>query len=367
LPKAKSLVSIDILRALAALGVFYYHLHIGGLLARYSGMNWLQSTDSFGAVYAVPLFFLISGYCIHLSNIKYLKNNQALPLKEYYRRRFLRIYPPYLTALVFSIAVNFITDPNASVGTADLFAHIFLLQGFTVAYFNTINVVLWTISVEMAFYILYPVFYYLRSRFSLNHALLFSLSISCISILFFSIKGSMSNPERFCVFNIWFAWCSGAFLADKVVFDPSSLKKPVYVTLYCMIAAGFIALKLFPQPWLAALDYQFDILIWAAPMIIIISNEKWFANNRSIVLKLFSTIGLSSYSLYLFHEPLIALKNYLAHAILPLKIQPAGMLLGFLLIPLITWFGFLYIEKPFLARGQKTVTDAEPLPNTVST
>ena len=167
--KQQSLVSIDILRALAALGVFYYHQHIGATLAHYSGMSWLKETDSFGALYAVPLFFLISGYCIHLSNIKYLKNNQALPLKEYYRRRFLRIYPPYLAALVFSIAVIFITDQNASIGKADLFAHIFLLQGFTVAYFNTINVVLWTISVEMAFYILYPVFYYLRSRFSLNY------------------------------------------------------------------------------------------------------------------------------------------------------------------------------------------------------
>lgn len=163
--KPQSLVSIDILRAIAALGVFYYHQHIGATLAHYSGMNWLQSTDSFGAVYAVPLFFLISGYCIHLSNIKYLKNNQALPLKEYYRRRFLRIYPPYLAAFVFSIVVIFITYPNASIGKTDLFAHIFLLQGFTVPYFNTINVVLWTISVEMAFYILYPVFYYLRSRF----------------------------------------------------------------------------------------------------------------------------------------------------------------------------------------------------------
>lgn len=186
--------------------------------------------------------------------------------------------------------------------------------------------------------------------------------VSCISILFFSIKGSMSNPERFCVFNIWFAWCSGAFLADKVVFDSSALKKPVYLAIYCIIVAGFIALKLFPRPWLAALDYQFDILIWAAPMIIMINNEKWFAGSHSLILKLFSAIGLSSYSLYLFHEPLIALKNYLVHTFLPVTLQPAGILIGFLLIPLITWFSFLYIEKPFLARKRKTFVGAEPLP-----
>ncbi|MGZ3945447.1 MAG: hypothetical protein ACXVJB_10920, partial [Mucilaginibacter sp.] len=107
---------------------------------------------------------------------------------------------------------------------------------------------------------------------------------------------------------------------------------------------------------------QINILVWGAPLIIMINNEKWFANNHSFILKLFSAIGLSSYSLYLFHEPLITLKNYLVHAFLPLKLQPAGILLGLLLIPLITWFSFLYIEKPFLARKRKTVIGAEGVP-----
>ncbi|MGZ3777533.1 MAG: acyltransferase family protein, partial [Mucilaginibacter sp.] len=299
--KQQSLVSIDILRAIAALGVFYYHQHIGATLTHYTGISWLGVTDSFGAVYAVPLFFLISGYCIHLSNIKYLKNNQALPLKEYYRRRFLRIYPPYLVALLFSIFVKFLIHPNIVLTKGNFFVHIFLLQGFTETYFKNINLVLWTISVEMAFYILYPLFYYLRSRFSLNLALLFALAVSCISILFFSIKGSISNPERFCVFNIWFAWCSGAFLADKMTLTHEHFKKPVYILTYAFILLEFILpIPLESSTGLLIKD-QINILVWGAPLIIMINNEKWFANNHSFILKLFSAIGLSSYSLYLFH------------------------------------------------------------------
>jgi len=360
--KQQSLVSIDILRAVAALGVFYYHQHIGAALAHYSGMNWLQSTDSFGAVYAVPLFFLISGYCIHLSNIKYLKNKQALPLKEYYRRRFLRIYPPYLAALAFSIPIESIIHPNMVITKGNLFAHIFLLQGFIATYFRAYNVVLWTISIEIAFYILYPLFYYLRLRYSLKHALLFALGVSSISILFFSIKGSISNPERFCVFNIWFSWCCGAFLADKMILKNEDFKKLIYRVLYAIIFFLFILMKI-PQSstWRLIKD-QTDILIWTAPLIFMISKEKWFVNSRSPIVKLLSAIGLSSYSLYLFHEPLIKLKNYLVHALLPLKLQPAGILLGFLFIPLLTWFSFLYIEKPFLARKRKTTTGAEAVP-----
>lgn len=356
--KSGSLISIDIIRALAAFGVFYYHQHIGSVLANYTHLKCLEATDVFGATYAVPLFFLISGYCIHLSNIKYLKNNQALPPGEYFKRRFLRIYPPYLVALLFSIAVNYITGNDRHLPPLDFITHLFLLQGFTVAYFNSINVVLWTISVEMAFYILYPVFYFLRRKYSLNHALLFSLAVSFIFITYFSFKAELSNPERFCVFNIWFAWCCGAFLADKMVFDPSALNRPVYPLLYSIVFVGFVALLIFPVGWASIIGYQFDILIWSAPMIWLIKNEDWFQQRHSLIIKVLAAIGLSSYSLYLFHDPLIILKNYLAHTFLPANLQAVGVFIGMLAIPVITWFSYKYIEKPFLAKKRKLPANA---------
>jgi peptidoglycan/LPS O-acetylase OafA/YrhL len=88
-----NLITIDIARALAALGVFFYHQHIGAILARYTNIEVFHKIDGFGALYAVPLFFLLSGYCIHLSNLKYIQLNKPLPLARYYKRRFFRIYP----------------------------------------------------------------------------------------------------------------------------------------------------------------------------------------------------------------------------------------------------------------------------------
>jgi len=358
LNKSGSLISIDILRALAAFGVFYYHQHIGSVLAGYTHMKWIGATEVFGAIYAVPLFFLISGYCIHLSNAKYLKANQALPLGEYLKRRFLRIYPPYIVALLFSIAVNYITGHKMHLALVDFVTHIFLLQGFTVAYFNSINVVLWTISVEMAFYILYPIFYYLRQQYSLNHALFFSLAVSLIFIVYFSFKTDLSNPERFCVFNIWFVWCCGAFLADRMIFDPSDLNRPVYLVLYGIVLVGFVLLSIFPVAWASVIDYQFDILIWSAPMVWLIKNENWFVQRHSFVIKVFAAMGLSSYSLYLFHRPLILLNSYLAHKLLPPNLQAAGVFIGILAIPVITWFSYSFIEKPFLGKKRKLIVNA---------
>lgn len=194
-PGSQKIIAIDILRCVAAISVFWYHNQLGGVLAKYTGLSLFKLTYALGAIYAVPLFFLISGYCIHASNIKYIKANRSLPLIEYYKRRFLRIYPPYFVALLF------------------------------------------------------------------------------------------------------------------------------------------------------------NVLIWTAPMLFLLSREDWLRKRKNLwVIKIATAIGLSSYSLYLMHEPLIALKNFTVHKYFPNKFQPAGVLTGIFIIPVMTWFSYYYIEKPFISK-----------------
>lgn len=355
--KQHAYISIDMLRAMAALGVLFYHQHIGSLLNRYTKTGIFSFIEVFGATYAVPLFFLISGYCIHLSNIKYLLNSQKLPLKKYYARRFLRIYPPYLAALIIAVIINRVTQIEAAPSTGDLVIHLFALQGFVASSFNTINVVLWTISIEIAFYLIYPVFYYWRSKYSLNRALIFIFAISFVSIglIIALTHGNYNLPQKYFVLNLWFAWCCGAFLADKKSLAPADLHKPVYKVVYAIIAAIFISSFYFYDQTTAIIYYQFYILIWTAPMMLLISREYWFKKHNKDV-KLLAAIGLSSYSLYLLHEPLIYLKNYLAHRYLTEKYQFAAMLIGLLCIPAIAWLNYRMVEKPFM--GTKKITPA---------
>lgn len=352
----KSLISIDLARAFAALGVFYYHEHLGAILAKYSGIQLLSLTDSFGAFYAVPLFFLISGYCIHLSNLKYLKEGKPLPVMEYYKRRWLRIYPPYLAALIFSVAVNFIVTGDSSLDWSNICTHIFLLQGFSTNYFASINAVLWTISVEMAFYILYPLFYYLRLKFSLINALFFTLIVTCISIACLSTKDVITHPIQYFVFNLWFAWCCGAYLADKKAFNESDLKKPVYKVFYSLVLVSFIWMNFYAHSN-SIINYQVNILVWTAPLLFLLNKEHWLSQHQSFFIKILVAVGLSSYSLYLFHEPLISLNIFLERTYLPVKFHLVGLLAGIFIIPVITWFSYLYIEKPFMSKKRKLVTN----------
>ena len=351
--KKSAYISVDILRAIAALGVFYYHTHLGTLLAKYSGIKVISYTDDFGASYAVPLFFIISGYCIHLSNIRYVEQKQQLPLKQYYLKRLRRIYPPYLLALIISIVVNLITGLNYHVTITDVVCHALLLQGFTKSYFNSINVVLWTITIEMAFYLLYPIFYYLRLKYSLNKALLIAFIVSTLSIVCISAFSEINLPQKLFVLNIWFAWCCGAWIADNYILNKQVFKHKLVISTYLLIFVLFILQFFIHQSKLQIITGQLNILIWSGPLLLFLQLEPWFRKRDLLILRLIVMLGLSSYSLYLFHEPLLSLKNHLVHWLLPAALQPAGVCVGIILIPVITWFSYQYVEKPFITNKRK--------------
>src|SRR5438552_4050796 len=98
------LQSIDALRGIAALGVVFYHAVIQTPNAVPNNLlRWpvklLQLGSSFGYI-GVFLFFVISGFCIHLQWAKARANGQSQSIEfgAFWKRRIRRLYPPYLTA-----------------------------------------------------------------------------------------------------------------------------------------------------------------------------------------------------------------------------------------------------------------------------
>jgi len=94
-------VSLDIARGLAALFVFSFHLSTNiadvspmlGALARYGYMG-------------VPIFFVISGYCMAASAQRILSRN--LPAGSFLRKRFLRIYPAFWASILVIMATPYL-------------------------------------------------------------------------------------------------------------------------------------------------------------------------------------------------------------------------------------------------------------------
>jgi len=348
-------ITIDIARFFAAFSVYWYHQHLGYLLGSILHLTWFGVTDSFGSVYAVPLFFLISGFCIHLSNIRYINENRKLPIKSYYQKRLWRIYPPYIIAVLFSITVNVITKYKAPPQLSDVGSHLFLLHSFSVADFNSINLVLWTIAVEVCFYLMYPIFYYFRQKYSLLIGLGSAFIISAISITsiyIFDVRVTL--PVRYLFLNLWFAWCVGAWLCDQYYFQKEYYKTSHWRILSSIIFITFVLTESFHWQKENLIKDSIHVIIWAPVFIWFIGKEALFQRNRRY-LRIPLAIGTSSYSLYLLHEPLIEVKNFIINNYLPENIHLLGMIAGLFIIPIIAYVNYKLFELPFAAYKKKSV------------
>lgn len=111
-------------------------------------------------IYWVMGFFVISGYCIHLS-VDRLMGPERFPLGSYMIARLTRILPLYYAALLFTIAVEaLIADARPPLLTKGLnplvlLSQVFVLQNLTQTYgsFGAS----WSITNELFYYLFYGV------------------------------------------------------------------------------------------------------------------------------------------------------------------------------------------------------------------
>lgn len=352
-----NLISIDIARGFAAFSVFTYHYGLGKVCAEKTGLHWLNYLDTIGAQYAVPLFFLISGFCIHLSQLRLAERlgQQSLNLKEYFTRRFWRIYPPYFILLLFSCSMLAIKDNVLSLG--DFFSHILVIQGLIAGYFNTINLVLWTITIEILFYLLYPVWYRLYRCIGLDFALLTGLIVSLISCLVCaSFFYPYSLPTRYFVLNLWGAWVFGAWLADKMSQGVWTFFSMKWWGLGVALLFTFVLISQYGVDRLSLFGYSFKICIWAWPLTCLIRLEPllgtWLRKKYGLIILVCRSVGISSYSLYLLHMPLMDLRNELWKNITSQTERNIFWLGWFILIPILAWVSYQLFERLFFQYRQ---------------
>src|SRR3954471_13268075 len=106
------LLSIDCLRGLAALGVVAHHACLHNPSAFASGHPVTILEEALGMGFAgVWLFFVISGFCIHLRHARALAAAKGGPVEPidfagFWKRRIVRLYPAYLVCLVLYLALN---------------------------------------------------------------------------------------------------------------------------------------------------------------------------------------------------------------------------------------------------------------------
>jgi peptidoglycan/LPS O-acetylase OafA/YrhL len=148
---------LDSMRAIAVLGVLLTHTSF------LSGSNEDTWFGPFAARLdvGVTIFFLISGFLIYrpFVNVR-LNGAPATPLVTFFRRRILRIFPAYWLALTLLAIAPGLPD----VHSERWWVYYGLFQAYDPSWFDKGIGTAWSLSTEVAFYLLLPLYAWAMAR-----------------------------------------------------------------------------------------------------------------------------------------------------------------------------------------------------------
>jgi peptidoglycan/LPS O-acetylase OafA/YrhL len=314
---------LDVLRAVAILLVVLFHFNITlADVAAGRESKILGEIFTFGSS-GVPLFFVISGFCIHLSFLK----DPRQSVRGFYWRRFCRIYPPYFMSLVvFSLLAAF--KIRGSINLKQFLIHALLVHNFfPAANFYAINSAYWSLAVEFQFYLLFPVLLLLRSRFGLPVCLAGAFALTVLyemACLFHPIIAkTVSNPT---VVPDWYGWILGACLVESYVqgkrFWPAgrllllpsfALMIYAYLETSLLVFHVFTAYLFFSLLMEVYLNFKGALRVWE---------------------RLLIPVGTVSYSIYLWHYPVLEMMHKFLRAVLPPALASSELFEFFVCLPL---------------------------------
>jgi peptidoglycan/LPS O-acetylase OafA/YrhL len=342
---------IDGLRAVSVFAVILFHLNENILPGGYLG---------------VDIFFVISGYLIFSIILKEIQNNN-FNLKNFYIRRARRILPALYFLLIInsSVAIFYLyPDQLIYLGKTMLSIVFFISNIFfwrTTDYFDdpsSHNIFLhtWSLSVEEQFYIFVPfVIFFLKKYIEWKSIFYLILFFFLISVFFSTyIAEIRPNANFYLIFSRIFEISLGIGISfyqfvfkKKYNISNKFLENLLLVTFFLTILLSFFYLNTsFLMPSYLSLIPCFAVtyIILAIKPNTILYN---ILSSREIVY-----IGKISYSLYLWHFPLI---------ILLLSFEPKffsssfNILVFIFFLIFISHFSWKYIENYF--RNRKKIND----------
>ena len=299
----KIINSIQFLRGFAALAVVVHHT--GGYVKRYFEPTLLFE-DKFSIGFAgVDLFFVISGFIIHFTSKNYLNNPSKL--KEYLKKRFIRVYPIYwiITTILFisSWLIVEILDKNIfSIGYPNtLIAYIqtYLLLPLHFA----INPVTWTLSYELFFYLCFAILI-ISKRLWIIPALILAVSFYNIFINIPEIVEVKLN-----YFNFIFSGYNFEFMFGFLIYPLYEKIKLSNIISVILLIISISIIALFGYD-IGDYDSYKRVLTFGLPSGLILLSLLNLENNNAISFpKITLTLGDASYALYLIHFPMMLLMN----------------------------------------------------------
>ncbi|MGA0608372.1 acyltransferase family protein [Phenylobacterium sp. VNQ135] len=333
---------VDGLRALAVLPVVLFHANVSGFSGGYVG---------------VDVFFVISGYLI-TAIIRQEQSAGGYSVRSFYTRRIKRIIPALFVMMALVLVVGAVVlmpkdyaAASQSAAAASLFSsNIFFWR--TGGYFDgpaeqKVFLHTWSLAVEEQFYIFFPLLLAATHRFirRFEHQVLVLATLCSLILAVVGIQINKSLPTFFLLPTRAWELLLGSLLA--IGFYPRMKSEA------CRGAVALAGLVLVlvpvalysdrtPFPGLAAVPPCLG-----AALIIAAGAEgrhhlTWLLASKPMV-----GVGLISYSLYLWHWPIIVLTRYYLVRELT-SFETAGVIAAGVFVAYLSW---RFIEVPFRRRA----------------
>ena len=370
---------VDTLRGLAALGVVVFHARvplwvgwnaIHGDAGHYTAMDraaaWLAAPAPFlGSL--VMLFFVVSGFCVHEPVA-----GRAGPFdaRRFFTRRVLRIYPPYLGAVLLSFAVIEILNlPGLSRGR--MVATALMAQNYTAEWVDSAaacqpasNPALWSLPVELELYLVYPIFWWLVHGWGWRVGLAIVGSVSVMALASFHV-GLRFLDGNFAMY--WLIWCAGAWLRERLAAGELGAP-PAALTLLAVASLPLAAWLTMRAVGGATSLVWGGIYFWAVWMALAFARRTRGAERNGLLAHVLSALGRWSYSLYLLHFPLLLMLG--AWWVGRSGAKPSSYLVclgGCVAILPAVWIFYRLVERPSHLWARRAATKRPAAPAAVVT
>lgn len=341
---------IDGLRGISVIAVILYHY----------GFNIFP-----GGFLGVDIFFVISGFLI-TQIIKDKIINKKFSYTEFIIKRSRRILPCLFLVITITIFCSyfFMTPSYYANFSISVISTIFFVSNFffweQINYFNDLAIITpllhtWSLSIEEQFYIFYPFIMWLAYVKGSKKIFLFILFIFFLSSIFLSSSlGSLTskyfnniewhwlNPTSasfyFTPFRAWeiIIGCIAALIYKDLIIKSLLRDIVCFISLVVVIFSFSYFTKNSPMP-----SYLSLIPTLAIFFLILFNNKKNYTY-KILSYKGLAFIGLISYSLYLWHQPVLAFA---------LQLKPTFSSTDkffFIALSIIfSIFSWRYLEQPF--------------------
>jgi peptidoglycan/LPS O-acetylase OafA/YrhL len=322
---------IEGMRALAVIAVFINHIE----------HSWLP-----GGYLGVDIFFVISGFVITRSLLNREVHSFWSAITIFYVKRFKRLLPALVTMLVIVIFLIRLVNPNPLTTNLTAISSVFGLSNIflyfsSLDYFgSTINLNplmhTWSLGIEEQFYMIFPILFYLTLRVRNNRTKIINIVTTVATILSFLLFLFLfhSNQDQvyyLMPFRFWELGL-GCLLALNVYVISQRISLVVQILSSLSIIAAFTMGN--------------EIPVLSATLVVLGSSGLIVTTSKTSFLNQFLSsspmcyIGKLSYSIYLWHWPLISISLW------TVGLNWVSIIVIILLTIVLSMMSFYLVENP---------------------